>query len=245
MNQAIDPKAAGYEGYRQWKNWNTLFTPAPHEQRLYRAEFRDIPLHGKRLLDIGFGSGALLGWARQQGAAIAGIELQTELREAAQAAGIETFDGIEAVPDQSFDIITAFDVLEHIPREQLVGFLQQVRRIAAPEARVLFRVPNCQSAVGLLNQFGDATHVSMLSGPVVEQVCIQAGLSPLYVRAAVDPVFPARMMVQMLRPFQKLLQCVVKLLFRLAWSSGNAPLTANVVIVVFAPYKKMKIIEGI
>ncbi len=231
-SHAASTGAECYDGYRAWKQWNDLFTPKDYECALFQREFRGLPLPGKRLLDIGFGSGALLAWAQRSGASIAGIELQPELREAAEARGIRTYEGLDHVPAGSYDIITAFDVLEHIPREHLVDFLKQVRRIADRDARIVFRFPNCQSAAGLLNQFGDATHVSMLSGPIVAQLCRQAGLDAVVLREAADPAFPAPFAARLLRPFQRLLRQLHRLLLRVLYSSGSTPLSTNVLVVV-------------
>lgn len=225
------PPDTSYDGYREWKQWNRLFDPQPHERDLFQREFRDIPIRGKRLLDIGFGSGALLGWASSEGAEIAGIELQSELRDAATGRGITTYENLDATPDSSFDIVTAFDVLEHIPREHLVNFLQQVRRIAAADARIVLRVPNCQCAAGLLNQFGDATHVTMLSGPIVQQLCFQAGLATLHVRESMEAIHPGSHLKSLLRPLQRVARHLAKIIFRLLWSSGSTPLSTNVTVI--------------
>lgn len=223
-----------YDGYREWKQWSRLFDPLPHESTLFAKEFRGIPIAGKRWLDIGFGSGALLGWARSQGASIAGIEIQTELRQAAEAQGIATFASLDAVPDASFDVITAFDVLEHIPREHIVPFMQQIRRATTSNATIAFRVPNCQSAAGLLNQFGDATHVTMLSGPIVSQLCQQSGLRVTAVREAHEVENSNSILKATLLPARKFTRKLTKLLFHFSWASGSTPLSANVI--VFATY---------
>lgn len=221
-----------YDGYRRWKQWDRLFEPASNEVMVFRKELKGIPLEGCRLLDIGFGSGALLGWAKSEGAKIAGIELQDELRNAARERGIMVYEGFDGVPDSSFDIITAFDVLEHIPRDSLVEFLKQIQRIATPDAHIVIRVPNCQSPAGLLTQFGDATHVTMLSGPIVAQLCDQAGLTVKQVRGAVDLELPMSPLRQLTRPFKKIFKILAKLILRAAWSSGPTPLSANVLIMV-------------
>lgn len=224
-----------YDGYREWKQWNRLFDPQAHECDLFHREFRDIPLRNKRLLDIGFGSGALLGWASSEGADIAGIELQSELRDAATTRGITTYESLDAAPDSSFDVVTAFDVLEHIPRDHLVPFLKQLRRIAATDARIVLRVPNCQCAAGLLNQFGDATHVTMLSGPIVQQLCLQAGLATMQVRESMEATPPGGFLKSLLRPLQRMTRRLAKLAFRLMWSSGSTPLSTNVTVIA-APH---------
>lgn len=221
-----------YDGYREWKQWTRLFDPLPHESTLFAKEFRGIPIEGKRWLDIGFGSGSLLGWARSQGASVAGIEIQADLRKAAETQGIATFDSLESVPDASFDIITAFDVLEHIPREDLVSFLTHVRRTTAANAIIVVRFPNCQSAAGLINQFGDATHVTMLSGPIIEQLAAKAGLKSLHVRASEAMLVPVNFPRALARAIQKLARCISNLAFRFIWSSGSTPLSANVTVVL-------------
>lgn len=223
-----------YDGYREWKQWDRLFDPQPHESALFAKEFRGITITGKRWLDIGFGSGALLGWARSQGASIAGIEIQPGLREAAEAQGIKTFDGLDSVPDASFDIVTAFDVLEHISRDKLGTFLENVCRIATPHAVIVFRVPNCQSPLGLINQFGDPTHVTMLSGPILSSLCNQAGMDTIIAREAEEPGSSHRQKKQIIRqiiaPMQSLLHKTAKLLHRLLWMTGKTPLSKNVII---------------
>lgn len=223
-----------YEGYRAWKQWDRLFDPQDHEAVLFEKEFRGVAISGKRWIDIGFGSGALLGWARAKGASIAGIEVQEDLLNAAAANGVMKFDSLDSVPAKSFDIITAFDVLEHIPREQLIAFLTEVRRIAAHDATIVFRVPNCQSAAGLLNQFGDATHVTMLSGPIVEKLCNDAQLKVSRIREAVDIVLPIPLPWRLLRPIQLLIRMALRKIMRIMLAAGTIPLSANVIIFAHA-----------
>lgn len=219
-----------FAGYRAWKRWDRLFDPAPHEVALYRKQFDGIQLTGRRLLDIGFGNGALLAWARKQGAYVAGTELQAELCAAATEDGVRACTELAEL-DECFDIITIFDVLEHIPWEKLPAMLGHVKRLAAPGCRIFIRVPNCQVAPGLLTQFGDATHATMLSGPIVAQLLSRAGLIPTEISEAVDADPPTGLLRSLLRPFQRLVRRFAKLMFRFVWSTGNTPLSINVLVV--------------
>ena len=164
-----------YDDYDDLKGWNTLFQPSIHEEHLYFKEFSHIEFSGNYLLDIGFGSGGLLGWARQQGAIVAGVELQEKLIKAATKEGIEVYKKLAEVPSARYDIVTGIDLLEHLPLNEIPVFLDEIKRITKPSGVVLFRFPNCQSSAGLINQFGDHTHVTMLSGPIVLNLMKNAG----------------------------------------------------------------------
>jgi hypothetical protein len=63
-----DPQAGSphlYSGYADWKNWRGEFAPSDHEARYFAAELADVPLAGKRVLEIGFGNGSFLAGRRR------------------------------------------------------------------------------------------------------------------------------------------------------------------------------------
>jgi phosphoethanolamine N-methyltransferase len=103
----------------------------------------DLDLAGKRVLDIGCGTGAIvLLLARDHGAAeVVGIDVEDTVcriaRERAEAAGLA--DRIEIVkvhpgpfpfPDESFDIVFSKDSIIHIPDKE--GLAAEVFRILKP-----------------------------------------------------------------------------------------------------------------
>lgn len=219
-----------YDGYLQWKGWDKLFAVQPYEVKLFDREFSGIPLKGRRLLDVGFGAGSLLDWARKRGADVEGVEVQAELREAALRQGVIASASLEELGDGRYDIVTLFDILEHIPRDAIPLVLQTLHRIVRPGGRIVIRVPNCQSPLGLLNQLGDATHVTMLSGPVVSQLLQQAGFHVVAVREAVSPNPAAAPLKRLFKPLQRMLQALFKLAYRAVWSTGATPLSVNVIV---------------
>jgi SAM-dependent methyltransferase len=218
-----------YDNYAKWKDWNQFFQPSKQESTLFQKEFQHVSFDGKKILDIGFGSGSLLAWARLQGAKIAGVEIQSSLLIEAQKIGVDVYSSLNALSDNSFDIVTAFDVLEHVSANEIPNMLQQVLRICKEGALVFFRVPNCQSPAGLATQFGDPTHVSMLSGPLLEVMLRNAGFKEINYKEAV--------MIASTKPLQNWAKIVLKpvqwlfiLVYRLTWSIGTAPLTPNVIV---------------
>ena len=108
-----------YDDYDDLKGWKTLFQPSSQEAHLFSKEFNHINFSGSYFLDIGFGSGGLLGWARQQGAIVSGFEIQEKLIIEATKADIEVYKELKEVPSDRYDIVTGFDLLEHLPLNEI------------------------------------------------------------------------------------------------------------------------------
>lgn len=113
---ALAPYDASYfqgeAGYRDYAG----------EERVFRAEFRRRLARMRaagaegRLLDVGAATGAFLAEARSAGFDVAGIE-PSPAAETARSRGFDVFHGpIEAAAfaPASFDVVTIFDVLEHL-----------------------------------------------------------------------------------------------------------------------------------
>ena len=218
-----------YDDYDDLKGWNTLFQPSIQEAQLYSKEFKHIDFSDSYFLDIGFGSGGLLGWARQQGAIVSGVEIQEKLIKEARKAGIEVYKELNEVPSDRYDIVTGFDLLEHLPLNEIPLFLDEIMRITKPLGVVLFRFPNCQSSAGLINQFGDHTHVTMLSGPIVFNFIKKAGFVDVsYKEARVmrSINFLNRVAWGLLKPLSFLFTYT----YRVSISDRNTPLSKNIIL---------------
>lgn len=72
--------------------------------------------------------------------------------------------------DCSFDGLTCFDVLEHIPAEDIPGVAAEIFRILRPGGRAII-LPN----IGSKNFFGDVTHVTLKDRGWWTDVFKQAG----------------------------------------------------------------------
>lgn len=223
-----------YEDYDELKGWDSFFKPNFREAHLFAKEFRKIELTNKYLIDIGFGSGALIGWAIEQRAIVAGVEIQEKLLEAAQNCGVKAFASLNEAPSNSYDVVTAFDVMEHLPLDEIPLFLNQIYRVAKPNATVIFRFPNCQSPAGLISQFGDHTHVSLLSGPLGVYMLKKAGFVNIAYYGA--QIIKSRSWVN--RFVRVLLTPVIfifEFLFRLTLFDRYTPLTPNIILIAKKP----------
>lgn len=100
------------------------------------------PAKGK-LLDIGAGTGDFLVVANRFGWSVTGVEPNEKAREIASAKGVEFTVGTESIPDGTFDAVTMWHVLEHVPdvQQQIV----ELKRIIKPDGVIVIAVPNFKS----------------------------------------------------------------------------------------------------
>jgi 2-polyprenyl-3-methyl-5-hydroxy-6-metoxy-1,4-benzoquinol methylase len=163
-----------YIGYESWKNWNAPFSFTADDASYFASELAGVAVGGADILEIGYGSGSFLAWARKQGARVAGIEVIPALIEAGRRAGIEVMGpNLPALAHdgpERFDTIVAFDVFEHFAILEIIERLAAVEALLRPGGHAVLRFPNGQSPFGLGPQNGDPTHKSALSRSVFEQL---------------------------------------------------------------------------
>jgi 2-polyprenyl-3-methyl-5-hydroxy-6-metoxy-1,4-benzoquinol methylase len=132
--------------------WQYFDDPRPDVQRL-------IDVSGRRVLDVGCGSGALGAALKARGAAlVAGIEKHDEAASRARARLDKLVHGdleqsVPAFDRGEFDVIVFADVLEHLtdPDRTLACFLP----LLAPGGRVVVSVPNFRFYAVLLRLAAD------------------------------------------------------------------------------------------
>jgi len=104
------------------------------------------PSNGKRLLDVGCHIGVFVDVAQQHGWDAWGVEPSHWAAEQAQAAGLKVVNGTLATsgfPDASFDVITLWDVIEHVPNPKRE--LLQVHRLLKPRGVVVIHTIDIES----------------------------------------------------------------------------------------------------
>lgn len=101
---------------------------------------------GKQLLDIGCGTGAFLAEAQKNKWNITGVEPDEKARAIAKSnTGIEIYntDALQQFTSHSFDVITLWHVLEHLPNlEEHINVLQ---RLLKKDGTLIVAVPNYKS----------------------------------------------------------------------------------------------------
>jgi 2-polyprenyl-3-methyl-5-hydroxy-6-metoxy-1,4-benzoquinol methylase len=163
-----------HSGYSEWKGWTTSFAFSGEEAAYFAGETRGLPLRESKVLEVGYGAGAFLGWARSQGASVAGVEIDPSAIKAAETAGLvllpPDFERVAADHAAQYDLIAAFDVWEHFSMAEIMARTRAADTMLKPGGHLLLRFPNGQSPFGLGPQNADATHVTALSREKMEHV---------------------------------------------------------------------------
>lgn len=100
------------------------------------------PLKGK-ILDIGAGTGDFLLECKNQNWDILGIEPNDKAKGIALGKGIKFGDTIEKLESNSFDVITMWHVLEHVP--DVEHQVAELKRLLKPSGTIIIAVPNFKS----------------------------------------------------------------------------------------------------
>lgn len=100
---------------------------------------------GRRLLDVGCGEGKITEIARTKFDEIYGCDISKTALLSAKERGISTVcvdlnDGFVPYKDNSFDCITALEVVEHLINP--LRFFNDLRRILKPKGQLLLTTPN-------------------------------------------------------------------------------------------------------
>ena len=159
------------------------------KDRICRAVLSYYPHPAGKVLDIGCATGDFLESMRWYGWDAYGIEPSS--RAAAYAREIrhlDVFTGtLEEAPyeDGSFDIVTLWHVLEHVPDP--VGTLRRIRRLLKPDGLLVFAIPNSESYEaslfrGAWSGLDIPRHLFVFSPTSVETALKRSGFETIHAR---------------------------------------------------------------
>ncbi|HQV61554.1 MAG TPA: class I SAM-dependent methyltransferase [Chitinophagaceae bacterium] len=141
----------------------------------------------KSILDIGSGSGKFVNYLNNLGLMAYGIEPSISLYNHFLSGSTAFFCGstedfIEYNPGKQFDVITAFDVLEHTKHP--VDFLQSVSKLMHPSSYLFMSMPDVNSIHRKITQshwhYFNKYHFSYFSKKTLKATASKAGLSMLF-----------------------------------------------------------------
>ena len=142
INEAVNADwfGEGYEGRRS-SLWIRLFEAHNSARTLDRLS--RLPLTGKRMLEVGVGSGGFLRAALKAGYVVEGCDLSEPIcRQIRRDLGVPMHCGpLDRIrPEGGFDVIVMNHVLEHV--EDPIGFLKAATDLLASGGAVHLAVPN-------------------------------------------------------------------------------------------------------
>jgi SAM-dependent methyltransferase len=97
-----------------------------------------------RVLDVGAGTGEFLSYMQDEGYEVVGLEPSSKIGEKAKSKGLEVYNKtieefVESGGD-SFDVVTLFHVLEHVPNP--VEVIESAYSLLRPGGILVVKVPN-------------------------------------------------------------------------------------------------------
>lgn len=161
-----------YSRYNDFKGWSEVGAPIQPEvfETIVAATGKSGALD---MLEIGFGDGSFLDWARAAGHRISGAEIRPEAVESARARGHDVFLG--APDSRPVDLVVAIDVIEHLDRAGFSSFLETARSVLKPDGLIVARFPNGYSPFFGRFHHADMTHGRPLTGQSVAQMAMLSG----------------------------------------------------------------------
>ena len=123
-------------------------------------------LAGRRLLDVGSGPGGFVRVAQADGWDASALELNVESTKRLLDEGYKVIVRqleLTDLPDHSFDLVSLWEVLEHLPDPRVM--LGEIHRLMDPSGLLLLMVPNARSLVTRVlheksNTFGGHSHLN-------------------------------------------------------------------------------------
>lgn len=162
-----------------WSYTHTISKKAyDHYAKFSRKRFKAIlpDNKGSKIIDIACGAGHFLYFLQKEGYGnVKGIDLSSEMVEIARKIGInnaEIADIFEYLPEhlQSFDMVVANDIIEHLNKDEIVKFLDLIHQSLKPGGKVLISTGNAQSLLGASIVFVNFTHETGFTPKSLSQV---------------------------------------------------------------------------
>jgi SAM-dependent methyltransferase len=122
-------------GQRDW------LRPNLRHARLRRLVDEEIEGSGLRVLDVGCGAGVMTSHMTRYGEVIGTDFSSSAIELARKLVPTATFNAGREIPEGEFDVITLFDVLEHIPQPERPAFIGGLAQRLAPQGRLFVSTP--------------------------------------------------------------------------------------------------------
>jgi 2-polyprenyl-3-methyl-5-hydroxy-6-metoxy-1,4-benzoquinol methylase len=137
-----------------------------------------------RVLDLGCGHGAFLHFIQSAGYHQSeGIDRSPEQVAEAERLGVsdvrlgDLIETLRSAQDDSYDVVIAFDVIEHFKKEELLPFIDEVQRVLKPGGRWIIHAPNGESPFAGRMYFWDFTHELAFTRTSIAQLLRASGFT--------------------------------------------------------------------
>jgi SAM-dependent methyltransferase len=140
------------------------------------------PQRDAAILELGCGHGALLHFARAAGyTRMEGVDASPAQVAAAKRLGVldvragELLPTLYGTPAASLDAVVAYDVIEHLTKDELITVTDEVVRVLKPGGRWIIHAPNGLSPFCGVMTYGDLTHEQAFTPESLTQLFLSSG----------------------------------------------------------------------
>jgi len=222
--------------YQTRKSWYGKDAYLNHSEIFKSEVMRAHVPPGVRILEIGFGDGLFLDWARASGFDITGIEINDNFVTLAKKRNHRVYFGnpVDIFKNKvdKFDLICFFDVLEHLEMDAIVDMLNSVSKLLERKGRVVARFPNGASPFGRVHQHSDATHVTTLSGSIMEDLAAITGLRVISIRNSARSYRYGTQRFPLLKRLAYLTRDVIQFAIGYIYFGQNIPMDPNITVIL-------------
>jgi 2-polyprenyl-3-methyl-5-hydroxy-6-metoxy-1,4-benzoquinol methylase len=227
--------------YIDWKNWETdSFGKTSKLEEIYFNNIVKLLKLKKssKILEIGFGNGAFLGYAVSQNFNYDGIESNENLVDLAIDNNFSAYTSLDKINRETkYDLIILFDVIEHINADVVEEFFKEMNVHLEETGSIFLRFPNGSSPLGLGNQHGDVTHCNIVTLPKLHYWCYNSDLKVIFYRGDIRPfIFRHNILKMPSRLIRLFFHVLTEKFIRAISSQSKGILSSNLEVVI----KKIK-----
>ena len=227
--------------YIDWKNWETdsFGKTSKLEETYFNNIVKLLKLKkSSKILEIGFGNGAFLGYAVSQNFNYDGVESNANLVDLAIDNNFSAYTSLDKIDRETkYDLIILFDVIEHINADAVEEFFKEMNVHLEETGSIFLRFPNGSSPLGLGNQHGDVTHCNIVTLPKLNYWCYNSDLKVILYRGDIRPfIFRHNILKMPSRLIRLFLHILTEKFIRSISSQSKGVLSSNLEVVI----KKIK-----
>ncbi|WP_298873210.1 class I SAM-dependent methyltransferase [uncultured Bradyrhizobium sp.] len=131
-----------------------------------------------KALDIGSGRGEWLALLSSQGWDVTGVEpndIADASNKRCSVVRSDALDYLKTCKSQSYALVTAFHVVEHVGTDYLLDMMSEIRRVIAPGGLIILETPNPENMTVGWSFYVDPTHKNPLPPVLLQYFVEQAG----------------------------------------------------------------------
>jgi len=202
---------------------------APYLRRLVKQFFP--PDRESDIVDLGCGCGALVLFLQQAGYRnVQGVETSPDQVEFARQLGVSSVVSGDLVPflrnsaAEVFDVVVAFDVIEHFYKDEVLEIMDQAYRVLRPGGRLIVHVPNAEGIFGSRIFWSDFTHEMAFTREGLRQLTCACGFSSVEFGEGLPVVHGVKSLIR------RVLWAGLRSIFRLAYMAETGDSGAGLIL---------------